>query len=445
MLRRRLGAWLPARASSQLIALLILSVLSMHVVMTIIFTAERRNAHIEGPGRTARVATIINLMDMAPAGQRTALLAIAQQSYPEFAFSLLDGARPGLAASAGEADRRDDPGLEHLREVLGPGIAVSSVQPVEANGGLARFQVRLRDGAILTGMLDRGPMRRWNGLEFALLFLAISITLLVTWCGSQLTAPLRSLARSAEGYSLDGPEVAFRETGTQEIRSAAQALNRMQQRIAMLVAERTRMLAAVSHDLRTPITRLRLRAEFMQDETARNRTLIDLDQMELLVSEALAYLRGGSDGEAPRPVDLASIVHTIADRFTDLGTAVPCAGVEHVTVCVRPFEIDRAITNLVENALRHAGGAQIAIAAQDDMVTVDVIDEGPGIPDAEKAAVFEPFVRGDPARNLTTGAGLGLGLTIARAIATANGGRLRLLDGQPRGLTARLELPLAKA
>ena len=442
MMKQWLRPLMPTRASSQLIALLLLSVLFMHVVMTIAFMSERDGRRHEGPTRTGRIAAILQMADAATPEQRQAIVELAQRTSPEFALKLVP---PGLKS----AEVPVNPGgyeLSHLREALGPNIAVIPTTDDSRRGPEPEgFVVRLRDGEQLTGLLGQPGRPPFGGpLWLTLVFLAISIVLLGTWSASQVTAPLRALARSAESYSLDGPPIAFTESGPSEIRAAAGALNQMQHRITLLVAERTRMLAAVSHDLRTPITRLRLRAEFMQDETARNRTLIDLDQMEVLVTEALSYLRNGSEGEAPRDVDLASLVHTIADRFTDLGTPVSCSGVDRLTVCVKPLEIDRAITNLVENALRYAGAAEIGIGLAGDRAIIDVMDDGPGIPAEMKAEVLEAFVRGDAARTMEAGSGMGLGLTIARAIAAANGGRLTLLDRQPRGLIARMELPLAK-
>ncbi len=445
---RWLRPLVPTRAGSQLIALLLLSVLVMHMVMTIAFMAERDRRPHEGPGRTAHIATLLQMIDAAAPAQREAVIALAQQTAPDFAFKLIPPDAATMRQSPMEVPGFGSHELMRLQQNLGQAITIIPAAATEPTAGPGEtFYARLRDGALVEGVLERPPPRGFGGpLWITLVFLAISIGLLGTWAASQVTAPLRALARSAEGYSLDGPPITFPESGPSEIRAAAGALNQMQQRISLLVAERTRMLAAVSHDLRTPITRLRLRAEFMQDETARNRTLIDLDQMEVLVTEALTYLRNGSEGEASRNVDLASLVHTVADRFADLGASVSCSGVDRLTVCVKPLELDRAITNLVENALRYAGAAEVVIGiAGENRATVDVMDDGPGIPADMKGEVLEPFVRGDAARTVEAGSGMGLGLTIARAIAAANGGRLILIDRQPRGLIARLELPLTGA
>jgi len=207
------------------------------------------------------------------------------------------------------------------------------------------------------------------------------------------------------------------------------------------------MLAAISHDLRTPITRLRLRAEFLEDDHTRTMTLRDLDQMNGLVETALSFVRDGQTGGegSATLVDVASLVQTVSDAFADVGADVRVAATRHVLVRGRPEELQRAVTNLVDNAVKYGGGARLHIVQAEHRVVVDVQDDGPGILEAEREAMLQPFVRGDRARNLDTASGFGLGLSIVAAIAEAHDGRLILENRRPRGLAARLELPLAAA
>jgi signal transduction histidine kinase len=219
----------------------------------------------------------------------------------------------------------------------------------------------------------------------------------------------------------------------------------MRSRVRRLIDDRTQMLAAISHDLRTPITRLRLRAEFIEDEGARAATLRDLDQMNGLVEAALSFVRDGQVRDAGRHslVDLASVVQTVSDGFSDIGAPVSVERSRHVLVRGQPDELQRAISNLVDNAVKYGGQARLVMEGSDRGVRVCVRDAGPGIPDAERETMLQPFVRGDRARNLNAASGFGLGLSIVQAIVEAHDGRLVLENRPEGGLCAAIELPLA--
>jgi signal transduction histidine kinase len=275
-----------------------------------------------------------------------------------------------------------------------------------------------------------------------LLFAAISVTLLGLWAARALTAPLSSFARAAESFSLNGGAAPLPERGPEEIRSVAKALNRMRERITTLIDDRTRMLAAISHDLRTPITRMRLRSEFIEDDVHRSRMLEDLDQMRSMLESVLSFLVNDRKLESMTLVDIATTLQLVADQFADMGHQVAYDGPEHAMATVRPDDLHRSITNLVENAVRFAAEATIRLTMSQDTVTIDIADDGPGISDARKDVMLEPFVRGDDARNMDEVAGFGLGLSIARAIVLAHGGELSLNDRQPHGLIVRIVLPV---
>jgi signal transduction histidine kinase len=231
------------------------------------------------------------------------------------------------------------------------------------------------------------------------------------------------------------------ETGPEEIQQVARALNRMRDRIAGLLADRTRMLSAIGHDLRTPITRLRLRAEFIEDEHPRLDILKDLDRMNRMVNSALTYLRDGSDSEKPIPIDLPALLRTVGDNFIDVGEKVSYEGVEHLSVTARPDALVRAVENLVENALKYGSQAVLRSGREDaTRVYVEVEDDGIGIASEQREAMLQPFVRGDAARNSQAG-GFGLGLSITASIARSHGGELLLSTGKMGGLVARLVLP----
>jgi signal transduction histidine kinase len=285
-----------------------------------------------------------------------------------------------------------------------------------------------------------------GALLFTLALTAALLTAFLFWAARAITAPLARLAGAAEGFALDrDPSPLPEGVGPYEVRAASKALNQLQSRVRTMIDSRTRMLAAISHDLRTPITRMRLRAEFIDQNETRELMLRDLDQMDRMVRAALSYLREGPSPGQWELIDIASLAQTICNDFFDLGGDVLYNGPNRLLVRCNIDEIRRAVTNLIENSLKHAGTrvtVELRTAAETQIV-IDVIDYGPGIPDTIKEAMLAPFVRGDAgavAKNRTTG--FGLGLAIAKSAAEAHGGKFYLLDSLPTGLVARLQLPI---
>ncbi|MGL4811286.1 MAG: ATP-binding protein [Beijerinckiaceae bacterium] len=265
--------------------------------------------------------------------------------------------------------------------------------------------------------------------------LAVAI-LLVRW----LTRPLTSLAGAAKAFSGTG-QLAVSEDGPRELRELAAAFNEMQQRISRLVTDRTEALAAVSHDLKTPITRLRFRAEAVPDPAVRQAMAGDLAEMERMIDQTLTYLRGDPEDEDSRPVDLVAILETITNDFTDTGADVALEGSRRGIVQGRRLALKRAMGNLVGNAVKYGRCARISVA-DGDMIAVTIADSGPGIPEGDRQRALEPFVRLEPSRNAETG-GFGLGLTIAHDIIRHHGGTLDLADGAESGLLVTIRLPRA--
>jgi signal transduction histidine kinase len=205
------------------------------------------------------------------------------------------------------------------------------------------------------------------------------------------------------------------------------------------------MLAAISHDLRTPITRMRLRVEFIEDDTLRDQFTRDLQHMDTMVQGALSYLRDANRREKRGAFDLSSLLQTVADEFSDMGNATRYDGPRRVVAVGDARQIERAVTNLVENAVRY--GTDVVIRLRDDgePLLVEVGDDGPGIAEADRLRLLEPFTRGDEARGRIDSEGFGLGLAIAQSIAAAHDGKLTLHDNQPRGLLVRISLPRGAA
>ncbi len=254
-----------------------------------------------------------------------------------------------------------------------------------------------------------------------------------------LTRPLRMLATAADGIGR-GPDLEVTESGPQEVRQVARAFNGMTRRIQHLLDDRTAALAAVSHDLRTPITRLRLRAGFLADPEMQAAFDADLEEMEVMIEATLAYLRGEAESEPRQMTDLAALLSTLADRMSDAGRAVTYVGPDHAIAALHASSIRRAFANLVDNAVAYGGNARIDLARTAGGLSVHVDDDGPGLPEAELERVFQPFQRLEASRNRKTG-GVGLGLAIARRAFENEGGSARLVNRQGGGLRAEVDLP----
>jgi signal transduction histidine kinase len=267
--------------------------------------------------------------------------------------------------------------------------------------------------------------------------IVIIAALLLRWA----TRPLRDLADAAERFSLDDKPEHLDETGPLEVRRAAHAFNAMRDRITTLVGERTQALAAVSHDLRTPITRVRLRSELFADEETRALIEADLSEMEQMIDGTLEFLRAGESKEPRRLLNLVSIARTIVDDAADAGSVASMSGDDDLVVMGQHLALKRALSNLIGNALKYAGSADVEVRTKDGWAEVAVSDSGPGIPQHCLTFVFEPFARVENSRSRQTG-GVGLGLTIALAIARGHGGDIVLENRQAGGLKAVLRMPL---
>jgi signal transduction histidine kinase len=312
--------------------------------------------------------------------------------------------------------------------------------------------MRLPDGPWVNVAL-RMPNARWflsrTFLAAFLLMTAVAAALTL-WAVRRLTAPVATLAAAAERLGRDVNTPPLPEDGPAEVAKAAAAFNTMAARIRRFLADRQFMLAAIGHDLRTPITRLKLRAEFIEDDELRRKTLADLDELEAMVSATLAFGRDTLSDEPLVPLDLAELLRTLLDEagdyWPDAAERLSYTGPGHLTAQARPLALKRALTNLVSNAVKYGGAARIVLApasagpAAPGMITVTVDDEGPGIPPEEVERVFQPFVRLEASRNRETG-GVGLGLTIARNILRAHGGEVTLAARPGGGTRATATLP----
>src|SRR6202790_4840418 len=423
--------------SGQIAALVVASIIAIHLILTATFIIHRPD-QLDPPidRGHSQLAAVVQLLGAAPAVGRPRLFADIARAFPQLDVGSLP---PGYVPAADEPDGLS---LRSLHRRLGSNYRIFSLPHGEDTH---KVGIALPDGAMISAKLLPDERQRpfWIGpWIMTLLFAVISVTMLGLWAARALTAPLSSFARAAEDFSLNGAAEPLPERGPEEIRSVAKALNRMRERITTLIDDRTKMLAAINHDLRTPITRMRLRSEFIEDDAHRRRMMGDLDQMRSMLESVLSFLRNDRKLEAMTLVDVASTLQLVTDQFGDMGYKINYDGPEHAMATVRPDDLHRSITNLVENAVRFGAEATIRLKLTPDSVTIDVEDDGPGISDARKDIMLEPFVRGDDARNMDEAEGFGLGLSIARSIVLAHGGELSLNDRQPHGLIVRIELPV---
>ncbi len=428
------------RISGQITALVLASIVTLHLIVTTVFLIHQPDpqSRHENPflHSHALAGVAMRLLGAATPAERATLIAVFSRSDPQLEIEAL----PRDSVPPPEDARRTK--LRDLPPWFRDDVRIFAV---DADADNPRIGFALPDGTGVTMRLKPDGHRPpfWAGPWMMTLFLAaISVVLLSLWAARALTTPLSSFADAAENFSLSRTLSSLPERGPEEVRRAARALNRMHDRIAGLLDDRTKMLAAISHDLRTPITRMRLRSEFIDDEAQRDRMSADLDQMRSMLDSVLTFLRNDRKLEVMTLVDIATVLQLIADQFTDMGHSVTYAGPEHAMAMARPDDIRRGITNLVENAVRFANSTTVRLTTSQGHAIIDVDDNGPGIAETQKGKVLEPFVRGDDARNMDEASGFGLGLSIARAIALAHGGMLSLHDLAPRGLRARVQFPL---
>jgi signal transduction histidine kinase len=313
--------------------------------------------------------------------------------------------------------------------------------------GVMLASLRFPDHGWLNLRIEMPPPRPWHSETFLAAFVVMTLAAggLTLWAVRRLTRPVRDLAAAADRLGRDVNAPPLPERGPSEVATAAHAFNTMAQRIRSFVSDRTQLLAAIGHDLKTPITRLKLRAELLDDDEQRRKIIADLEEMEAMIAATLVFARDDAAAEPSVPVDLAALCRTVLDEAADanpeLADNITFAGPEHLTVRARPVAMKRALANLVGNAIAYGGAARLALEqALPAQIRIAIDDDGPGVPDDELEGVFQPFRRLETSRNRETG-GTGLGLPIARNILRAHGGDVVLRNRRWGGLTALATLP----
>lgn len=290
--------------------------------------------------------------------------------------------------------------------------------------------------ATLTGSSLRSP-----SFLFSTLALAGGAILVAIFMARWLTRPLSALTAAARRTYSGVERELVPQVGPVEVRELGQAFNEMQERIGRLIEDRTQTLAAISHDLRTPLTRLRLRVEEMTDEATKRSVTVDIDEMEAMIDATLAFLKGDLADEEIETIDVVAILETITNDMSDAGSDVTLSGLRHAVTWGRRLALKRAFTNLMQNAVKYGRSARISVAERGSAIEVTIEDDGPGIPPDELEAVFAPFYRVEGSRSRETG-GHGLGLTVARRVVRAHGGDVSLHNRAPNGLTVLVVLPV---
>lgn len=442
---------LPNGLAGRFVLLLVTVLLAASLVAAALLFLER--GRLERNAREAReierITSLVPALEIANPNLRESIARRASGRFTQYSVDARPVAISGrgtppplrnLTASLAEAlpdheirgavmSRRGD---RHLPGPPGLAAVALSIRLASTDGGRVQW----------LNVISRGKWFHSPGAQGKVLPVFLGLSLLsVLGVGlifvRRLTRPLTELAEAARAAGRGDRSIRVGESGAYELREAARAFNEMQARIARFDAERMRMLAAVGHDLRTPITSLRIRAE-MLDETEAAPMIRTLEDMTVMVDGLVSYARGAGDGETAISLDLGPLLARLCD---ERGAEFQCH--QSARVMGRPVALGRAIGNVVDNALRYGKSARISLRHESEITFITVEDNGPGIPPEQLDAMFEPFVRGEESRNQDTG-GAGLGLAIARNIIAGHGGMITL-DNRPQGgLRVTITLPLAK-
>ncbi len=348
----------------------------------------------------------------------------------------------GVGSSEWEGLKRR---LRELAPELGEAqIIIGSNRKLESDPHLALVSLQLPDGSwVNVSLFSRmTPKTGSHGTVLSTTLMALGVIgisiVLVRW----MTQPLRTFADAAQRLYRGTERVPMLVEGPREVRELANAFNDMQTRIKTLIDDKTQALAAVSHDLRTPITRLRLKAENVGDDALGNAMCADLSEMEAMIDQTLAYLRGDRSNEEFRQMDLTALLETLVNDASDAGSDATLTAPPTLAIRARPLALKRAFSNIIQNALKYGKTVRLTLRQTTNGAEVQIDDDGPGIPSDKVEAAFAPFTRLENSRSKESG-GFGLGLTIARSAIEGHGGTINLSNALDGGLRVRVHLPSA--
>jgi len=465
--------------TGQMVVLLLLALVLSHVIGFVIYRDERMQA-LRGALKEeflARTAAVTRLLDNSPGELHGEILRAGGSGITRYWL----GPEPAQSGAWQEL------AMLHLRQVLParlqadqPALPADDAHPA-TNPYLAGMSLRVLPSANwevlpaaawpLGRQAQLMQLNEWNGFGVAVplrngvwlnavyakpvlvpgatyqTFLslgiaALALTLVAVMMARWIARPLKDIAQAAERIGLGETVDPVRECGPDDLRCTAAAFNRMQTRLRRFIEDRTRMLAAIGHDLRTPITSMRLRAEFVEDEDTKKKLISTLDEMQSITEATLAFARDDAAREETRSVELSALMESLCADLVDLGWDVKFHNGDKIPYRCRPDSLRRAARNLIENAVRYGERARVTLSVKEDGIEMVVEDDGKGIPEQEFERVFQPFVRLEESRNGATG-GVGLGLSIARSIVRGHGGDIVLSND--RGLHAVVTLPRGSA
>ncbi|MDX0109388.1 HAMP domain-containing protein [Sinorhizobium meliloti] len=470
--------WWRKSLAAQFICFLLMALVLSQVIGFLISWDERDKAlRAASKGEfLSRTASLATLLESIPPGFHTDVLRASGTTYTRFWMSgqdpvdtlawrkqavaqleeplpnLLPAYRPPELTSAAPAKTPSGKGLQLFeRAIASEGWTRLSSDiwtlprfakflPLGDSHGMG-LAVQLSDGRWLNSVYRKTmPNPFWNTQSLvSLAVTATTLALIGVFVANRMARPMRRLAGAAEALGRGQSVEPLPETGPDDIRRTTEAFNRMQARLTRFVEDRTRMLAAISHDLRTPLTSLRLWAEFVTDSDAQQKMMATIEEIQTMTEAALAFAREEAVTEATRTVNLTALIESLCDDLADLGQNVTFLDSPKITYRCRPDGLRRAVRNLIENAVRYGNEARVQLNETPSSVRIAIEDKGPGIPEADFERVFEPFFRLESSRNRETG-GVGLGLSIARATVRHHGGDITL-SRLKNGLSATITLP----
>jgi signal transduction histidine kinase len=481
----------PKSLAGQLMATLVLALVVAQLAALVLFAGERARAvrSAQRENVVMRTAALVRLLEESPASLHDTILQTASSRLVRFSV----GGEPSLPEDAGdlatarlardfaealgiapqrlrvamsseddsnpafgfyrrwshrhdERDRRgrerdDDDDDDHARS------AQDRRERAFRDGGRRRprwigFSILLGDGSWLNGVAGTPPGAPPFGAGFlvSLLLSVAAVCAAGFFLARRIARPIANLAAASEDLGRGEAGAPLEENGPDEVRRATRAFNDMRGRIDRFVSDRTHMLAAISHDLRTPITSLRLRAELVEEPETRERMIETIDEMQHMVEATLDFVRAEGRGEDTRDTDLTALVESVVDDLTELGHEAEMVAGDRLVVRARPHGLKRALRNVIENAIHYGKDVRVRVERGDGLARVLVEDRGPGVDEAELERLFEPFMRGESSRSRETG-GIGLGLAVARTILRSHGGDVTLANREGGGLRATITLP----
>jgi len=458
--------FLPKTLTGQTVLVLLVGLSLSHIISMAIYSSDRAQAlsQMGGQGTAHHLANVAKMVDQIPLNLRPSVVETINQDGFKVWLSDQSPLTHDLAPSPDIQSFRNylhdqlgvpEKPLLHVR-VQNPNPHKSENQFwhgithwAQGVSGHHELQVSLRLG-------DMNAPEQWLNFAvkipksnplwslttvFSMLAMGVTVVILSVWAVHRMTRPLRGFANAATrlGKDVDAPPLT--EAGSVEIQNASAAFNEMQDRLKRMIENRTQMLAAISHDLRTPITLLRLRSELVADATERAKMLASLDDMEKMISSTMDFARQDAKTEERRKVDLTALVASICDDMSDAGHKVSFSEPEKCLYTCATLSLRRAVTNLIDNALKYGNTARVSMHRGDAMIYIGVEDDGPGIEAAMMDDVFQPFFRCESSRNVQTG-GTGLGLSVVQSVAHAHGGEIFLSNRPGGGLRAELQLPM---